>query len=84
MGSKLITSEFKSGIEDRILRASAQFPSLVVTGARQTGKTTLLRGIFPYHHYVRLDDPSVAELAEEAPQEFLSLHPAPLLIDEVQ
>ena len=34
------------------------FPAVVVTGARQTGKTTLLTKLFPDHHYVSLDLPA--------------------------
>lgn len=56
----------------------------MLTGARQTGKTTLLRELFPRHHYVSLDLPSAAELAEREPELFLTQHPAPLLVDEVQ
>jgi hypothetical protein len=56
----------------------------VVTGARQTGKTTLLRYLFPEHHYVSLDAPAEAALADDAPAAFLARHLDPVLIDEVQ
>jgi len=55
-----------------------------VTGARQTGKTSVLRHTFPGHRFVSLDLPSEAELAESAPEDFFARHPAPLIIDEVQ
>ena len=61
-----------------MLRLAAHFPALVVTGARQTGKTTLLTKLFPDHHYVSLDLPAQAQLAEEDPRTFLQRHPAPL------
>lgn len=67
-----------------VLSAAHQFPAVVLTGARQTGKTTLLRAAFPQHHYVTLDLPSAADLAEREPGEFLRAHPQPMLIDEVQ
>ena len=57
---------------------------MVVTGAHQTGKTTLLTRLFPEHHYVSLDLPAEAQLAEEDPQTFLLRHPPPLVVDEVQ
>lgn len=60
------------------------FPALVLSGARQTGKTTLLRMQLPDYNYVTLDLPSVAEQAEKDPAQFLREHPAPLIIDEVQ
>lgn len=66
------------------MRLAAHFPAVVLTGARQTGKTTLLRARFPDHHYVSLDLPSEAQLAEDSPEQFLQRHPAPLLVDEVQ
>lgn len=61
-----------------------QFPALVLTGARQTGKTTLLRSEFPTHEWVSLDLPSLAEQAEQDPQRFLAEHPPPIIIDEMQ
>lgn len=57
------------------------FPAVVVTGARQTGKMTLLTKLFGNYNYVNLDLPAEAQLAEEDPQSFLSRHPAPLLVD---
>ncbi len=60
------------------------FPAVVVSGARQSGKTFLVQRAFPRHHYVSLDLPSVAEQAERNPSEFLRNHPPPVVIDEVQ
>jgi len=57
---------------------------VVLTGARQTGKTSLARRLFPRYHFVSLDLPSEAETAEQDSRNFLSRHPAPLIIDEVQ
>ncbi|MFZ4736749.1 MAG: ATP-binding protein [Bradymonadia bacterium] len=57
---------------------------MLVTEARQTGKTSLLRHTFPGHRFVSLDLPSEAELAESAPEDFFARHPAPLIIDEVK
>lgn len=74
----------KRKISQQILEAAKHFPALVLAGPRQTGKTTLLRTLFPDHHYVTLDRPLHAEQAEEDPDSFLNLHPRPLLIDEVQ
>lgn len=68
----------------RLLELSRVTPVLVLTGARQSGKTTLLRSLFPGHRYVSLDLPSVAEQAERSPDSFLAANPPPLLVDEVQ
>ena len=60
------------------------FPAVVLTGARQVGKTSLARKVFPEHRYVALDLPALAALAEETPAAFLREYPDPLIIDEVQ
>jgi len=70
--------------EANIRNLLAYFPALVLTGARQTGKTTLLKAILPNYTYASLDLPSVAALAEDAPDEFFARYPKPLIIDEVQ
>ena len=71
-------------IEPRLLRSTRTRPVVVVTGARQTGKTSTFRRLFPHHEFVSLDLPTEAEQAEKEPQTFLQRHPAPVIIDEVQ
>ncbi len=70
--------------EKTLLALARQFPSVVITGARQVGKTSLVRRIFTKHAYVSLDLPSVAEQAENSPEAFIGNYPAPLIIDEIQ
>ena len=58
----------------------------VITGARQVGKTTLC-GLIEKElgfGYVSLADPLVRAAAKNDPSEFLSMHPAPYIIDEIQ
>lgn len=74
----------KRAFEAILLPLVASRPVVVLTGARQTGKTSLLRRLLPAFDYVTLDLPSEAELAEKDPRQFLRRHPPPLLIDEVQ
>ena len=71
-------------MSDQVLAAARQFPALVVTGGRQTGKTTLLRHLFPDASFAALDLPSAAAQAEERSEEFLRSYPAPVILDEVQ
>ena len=71
-------------VEARLRRSARTRPVVVLTGARQTGKTSTLRRLFPRHGFVSLDLPTEAEQAEKEPEAFLRRHPAPLLIDEVQ
>jgi predicted AAA+ superfamily ATPase len=61
-----------------------QFPAVVVTGARQVGKTSLVRRVFPDYAYVTLDIPAAAEQAEKSPDMFIHSYDEPLIIDEVQ
>jgi predicted AAA+ superfamily ATPase len=71
-------------IEPRLLRSARTRPVVVLTGARQTGKTSTFRRLFPHHEFVSLDLPTEAEQAEKEPQTFLQRHPVPVIIDEVQ
>jgi predicted AAA+ superfamily ATPase len=74
----------KRDISDKIIKAAQQFPALALTGARQTGKTSLLRELFPTYSYVTLEDPSLAALAEDDIDSFLGRYTLPIIIDEVQ
>lgn len=65
-------------------RRASEFPVVTITGPRQSGKTTLVRACFPRHDYVNLEDPETRELAENDYHRFFSLHPAPVIVDEIQ
>ncbi len=68
-----------------IARASRQFPVVLVTGARQVGKTTLLREAGgAKRSYISLDDPLVLALAKGDPPLFLQRYRPPMFIDEIQ
>ncbi|HET9184187.1 MAG TPA: ATP-binding protein [Candidatus Angelobacter sp.] len=71
-------------IEPRLRHSAKTRPVVVLTGARQTGKTSTLRRLFPNHNFVSLDLPTEAEQAEKEPTSFLQRHPPPVIIDEVQ
>lgn len=71
-------------IEPRLLHSARTRPAIVLTGARQTGKTSLLRRLFPDYAFVSLDLPTEAEQAEKEPALFLRRYPPPVIIDEVQ
>ena len=70
--------------EPRLRKSARTRPVVVLTGARQTGKTALLRRLFPTHAFVSLDLPTQAEQAEKEPAAFLARVAAPAIIDEVQ
>lgn len=71
-------------MSSQVLSAARQFPALVVTGGRQTGKTTLLRHLFPDASFASLDLPSAAGQADERGEEFLQSYQEPVILDEVQ
>ena len=71
-------------LEARLRRSARTRPVVVLTGARQTGKTSTLRRLFPAYSFVSLDLPAEAEQAEKEPDAFLRRHPPPVIIDEVQ
>jgi len=70
--------------ESLLRRLARQFPAVLVTGARQSGKTSLLRHLYPGASYLSLDLPAHAEAARTAPETLLASYPEPVIIDEVQ
>ncbi len=71
-------------LEAVLLKAVKQFPSLVLTGPRQTGKSTLLKQLFPEYNYITLDDINVRSIAKQDPALFVSTLKLPVIIDEIQ
>lgn len=67
-----------------IWKISTERPALLLTGAQQTGKTSLLNQLFPEYQYVSLDLPLEAKQASENGQYFLDSHGTPIVIGEVQ
>jgi len=68
-----------------IRKAAKTFPAIVVTGPRQSGKTTLLKMLFPKtHDFESLEDPDKRMRAKEDPRGFLNGFDEPLIIDEIQ
>ena len=71
-------------IEPVVQDANKTFKAVLVTGARQTGKSTLLETVFPDLSYVTFDDPFMEEQAKNDPNTFMTLHQPPVIFDEVQ
>jgi uncharacterized protein len=73
-------------LSDHLLRVAKSFPAILLTGARQVGKTTVLKETFPDAAFSTLDLPSVAYEAENNGLAFLNSFPggAPVILDEVQ
>jgi len=71
-------------IEHDLLARAKEFPVVVLTGPRQTGKSTTLKHIFPRYRYVSMDDPLTQSMAIKDPKLFLENYKPPLIIDEIQ
>jgi len=71
-------------IQGTLLEASRGFPAAVVTGPRRSGKTTLLRRLFPRASYVLLEDPDVQARARSDPRALIEELRLPVLFDEIQ
>ena len=71
-------------MEDVIKEASQYFSVISVTGPRQSGKSTLLKHLFPDIPRYSMKDVNVREFAEHDPVAFLHQHPMGMFIDEVQ
>ena len=63
---------------------TGQYPVVILTGPRQSGKSTLLRHTFPDYQYISLEDLDLREYAQSDPRGFLSTYPRKVIIDEVQ
>lgn len=68
----------------QLTRVARQYPSVTLTGPRQSGKTTLCRAVFPQHPYETLEAPDVRAFAAEDPRAFLAQFPQGAILDEVQ
>lgn len=74
----------KREIQSVVKKMAEQFPVVTILGPRQSGKTTLVRTMFPEYSYANLESPDIRELAEKDSLEFLKQYPAPTIIDEIQ
>ena len=75
-------------IEQRITLLSKTWSAILLTGPRQSGKTTMLKNLAEKENtgrkYISLDDLTVRETAKNDPKLFLELYTPPIIIDEIQ
>lgn len=70
--------------ENLVKKAQSTFKCVLVTGARQTGKSTMLKELLPNIKYISFDDAFLEEQAKSNPNMFLQLNQPPVIFDEVQ
>ena len=75
---------FPRTLAQTLQRLATGFPIVAVTGPRQSGKTTLVRLVFPDKAYVSLEDPSERVFATEDPRGFLARFAEGAIFDEAQ
>ncbi|MCQ2057496.1 MAG: ATP-binding protein [Bacteroidaceae bacterium] len=75
---------FERAIKDKAIELSGKYPFVVITGPRQSGKTTLARCAFPDYRKVSLEDLDNRDFAQQDPRGFIATYPDRTIIDEVQ
>jgi hypothetical protein len=71
-------------IEPRLKSLARQFPAIVLTGPRQSGKSTVCRKVFAKLPYATLESPDIKAFALEDPRGFLKQFPKGAVLDEIQ
>src|SRR3989339_2002544 len=72
-------------LAETVKKAIKSFPALVLTGPRQSGKTTLLKSLLKdSHEYFNLEDPDTRARAKADPRGFIDQCAGPVIFDEIQ
>lgn len=75
---------FQRQIASELQGLAKEYPVVTVIGPRQSGKTTLVKNIFPQMPYANLEDPDTRALAEDDPKGFFQRFPHGAILDEIQ
>jgi len=71
-------------LEKKLYELAGYYPAVVVTGPRQSGKTTLCRMAYPNKPYVSLEALDIRDYAGSDPRGFLAEYTGGAIIDEIQ
>ena len=71
-------------LKESLRLAASHYPVVTLVGPRQSGKTTLVRSVFPDKPYANLESPDVRAFAHEDPRGFLGQYPDGAILDEFQ
>ena len=75
---------FDRKLKSQLLEAARYYPIVTLTGPRQSGKTTLVKPMFPSYNYFNLEDYDILEQIKVDPKQFLRKQNNPVIIAEVQ
>ncbi len=71
-------------IEDEIKKMANLYPVITLTGLRQSGKTTVLRHLFPDKPYYNLESPDILQIIQSDPRGFLRENHEGAILDEIR
>ena len=74
----------KRDMARQLVKLAGFFPVVTVLGPRQSGKTTLVKSVFPNHTYLNMEDADTRTLAVQDYKAFFKTYPGPLILDEIQ
>lgn len=74
----------RRNLADSLARLASKYPVISITGPRQSGKTTLVREVFPQHEYVTFENPDIRQRAMADPEGFFLPGNKNMILDEVQ
>lgn len=81
----MVSNYIERSIERVLKKAVKEFPAVVLTGPRQSGKTTTLKHLFGKdRQYISLEPPDVRAAAMTDPRGFLNQYSPPVIFDEIQ
>ncbi|PIY80328.1 MAG: AAA family ATPase [Candidatus Pacebacteria bacterium CG_4_10_14_0_8_um_filter_42_14] len=76
--------KIKRDLQNKITEASKKIGVITIMGPRQSGKTTLVKEIFPKHKYYNLEDIQLRNRIAQDPKQFIDGHNSGIILDEVQ
>lgn len=71
-------------LAEKIKYLGGKFPIVTITGPRQSGKSTLLKNLYPDYRYVSLENPDLRRFATEDPNGFIKTYDSHVIIDEAE
>lgn len=71
-------------LQEKLIGLSNKYPFVLITGPRQSGKSTLAKMAFPNYKYISFSDIDIRTFAKEDPRGFIATYPDKVIIDEVQ